>query len=138
LGLGEGTNSVGKISRIEGLENIREIRCGSDFNLALDDKGVVYSWGYNNYGQLGNTSKLFNPIPKPILNIVSEKVLDISCGDNFALARTAEGNVYSWGCGSHGQLGHGNSSDLSVPTKLNIDFPVKGISCGESHIGYRI
>ena len=44
------------------------------------------------------------------------------------------GNVYSFGDGANGQLGHGTHFlQISTPRKLNINFKVKYASCGESH-----
>ncbi|KAJ0040627.1 hypothetical protein Pint_27438 [Pistacia integerrima] len=44
-----------------------------------------------------------------------QKVVQISCGWRHTLAVTDRQNVYSWGRGTNGQLGHGQSSDRNVP-----------------------
>mgnify|MGYP002367462933 CR=1 FL=1 len=50
-----------------------------------------------------------------------EKVVDISCGDNFTGAITQNGDVYTWGFGNEGQLGHGDKSDQKIKKKINLN-----------------
>ena len=135
LGLGDDISAVKHFSLIEKLadKQIVKLVSGSDFNVVIDKDGVMHSWGQNNYGQLGNTSQLTNPVPKPIKSLASKKITDVTCGDNFCLALTNEGEVYSWGCGSSGQLGQGNTMDLSQPKPVPVNFKAKSISCGEAH-----
>ena len=40
-----------------------------------------------------------------------QKVVQISCGWRHTLAVTERQNVFSWGRGTNGQLGHGESMD---------------------------
>lgn len=40
-----------------------------------------------------------------------QKVVQISCGWRHTLAVTDKDNVFSWGRGTSGQLGHGDSID---------------------------
>jgi alpha-tubulin suppressor-like RCC1 family protein len=68
-----------------------------DFTVALDNKGRVYSWGSNNFGQLGIPSIKYINIPQQIEYLSKEEIIDISCGDNFAGAITKSGRVYTHG-----------------------------------------
>lgn len=44
------------------------------------------------------------------------------------------GNVYTFGEGSSGQLGHGTHClQISVPKKLNLKYKFRAVSCGENH-----
>lgn len=133
LGLGDELEEAKELTKVNGLKHIIKVVAGSDFNVALDTSGSMWSWGLNNYGQLGNTSKLVNAYPKMIYIPNGKKIKDVTCGDNFCLATTNEGDVLSWGCGSYGQLGQGNTQDLSAPKTLPVNFRVRNISCGEAH-----
>jgi len=42
----------------------------------------------------------------------------VAAGEDHALALTAEGDVYSWGWGAWGRLGHGDELDCLSPTML--------------------
>ncbi|RHZ01593.1 hypothetical protein DYB35_012648 [Aphanomyces astaci] len=49
----------------------------------------------------------------------SDVVTDYAAGDNHALAVTEFGDVYSWGRGKDGELGHGEPrEDLPIPVKV--------------------
>lgn len=47
---------------------------------------------------------------------------------------TEKGEVYTWGFGNEGQLGHGDKSDQFLPRKINnIGDKIVQISCGGGH-----
>jgi alpha-tubulin suppressor-like RCC1 family protein len=58
-------------------------------------------------------------------------------GLSYTVVMTREGQLYSWGSGSHGQLGHGNTQDEYRPLQIEaIDEginPVVQVSAGVSH-----
>lgn len=61
-------------------------------------------------------------------------IVDISCGDNYSGVVTSNGDVYTWGFGNEGQLGHGDKSDQQLPRKINnLKDKVVAISCGGGH-----
>lgn len=63
-----------------------------------------------------------------------QKVVQVECGKYFTVALTENGQVYTWGKGNKGALGHGDYGDKDIPTQIK-DIPkVKQISCGNSHV----
>jgi alpha-tubulin suppressor-like RCC1 family protein len=42
----------------------------------------------------------------------------VLAGEYHSVAIAGNGEVYTWGCGSSGQLGHGDRSDLGIPKKV--------------------
>jgi alpha-tubulin suppressor-like RCC1 family protein len=44
-----------------------------------------------------------------------QKVTQVTCGWRHTVAVTDRGNVYSWGRGTSGQLGHGDAVDRCFP-----------------------
>ena len=104
-----------------------------DFTLAIDNKGKIYSWGNNSFGQLGIPSVKSINQPMQIEYLAGEDIIDISCGDNFAGAITRSGRVYTWGFGNEGQLGHGDKTDQIIPHAINFQQLPKQISCGGAH-----
>eukprot|EP01084_Bolivina_argentea_P275922 470654_1 len=63
--------------------------------------------------------------------------MDICCGSYHTLALDCNGQIWSWGNGGYGQLGHDDAGDGYKPTKIQyfVDNNVKiiQICCGESH-----
>ena len=47
------------------------------------------------------------------------KIVQIACGSEHSLAVTAGGNLYSWGWGEHGNLGHGTTKSEYVPLRVS-------------------
>ena len=69
-----------------------------------------------------------------VLHLVGKQVMHIACGDSYSAAVTANGELYTWGRGNYGRLGHDNNDDQSVPLLLS---SLKGqrvidVSCGSS------
>ncbi|KAJ7533993.1 hypothetical protein O6H91_13G074600 [Diphasiastrum complanatum] len=61
---------------------------------------------------------------------------NVATGLSFTVALTENGEVYTWGSNSHGQLGHGDTNDVAMPGKvagLSICGLVAMISAGASH-----
>ncbi len=75
------------------------VSSGNFFNCLLLDNDV-YSWGLNNFGQLGLGEDYDRIIvsPQKIPNLF--KIEQISCGFNHAVAMTKSGEIYSWGYNS--------------------------------------
>ena len=46
------------------------------------------------------------------------KIVQISCGSEHSMAVTSGGDLYSWGWGEHGNLGHGTTTNQMVPTRV--------------------
>ncbi|EOQ95175.1 chromosome condensation regulator RCC1 repeat protein [Leptospira wolbachii serovar Codice str. CDC] len=79
--------------------------------------GSLYTWGRNNYGQLGSgtsTGDLTNPTITKLSTI--SNVSSIGFNQNNSLAITDDGSVWTWGANSSGQLGMGNTGDLQAST----------------------
>lgn len=99
------------------------VDAGANHSLALFGN-ELYSSGYNNFGQLGyETKTTFNINDSQVLipNLEqNENLLKISAGDDFSIALTDLGRVFSWGKNNLGQLGLGNLSTNSIPQVVNI------------------
>ncbi|XP_028138515.1 uncharacterized protein LOC114332924 [Diabrotica virgifera virgifera] len=112
---------------------VLSVSCGKKHTLALTDFGV-YSWGSNTYGQLGlGHSVQESPYPQMINCLSSQKIIDLCAGQYHSVAVTADGKVYTWGWGIHGQLGHGNCDNEFHPKLLDFPENVKQVTAGHAH-----
>ncbi len=115
-----------------------QVSCGSWHGCAVDDKGMLFAWGYNkSHGVLGvETLSSFAP-PIQISSLSSIKVAGVTCGNNYSLAWTEDGVVYSWGFGQHGVLGQGDTNDRQTPTQVAAlsSHQVALVNAGFSHCG---
>ncbi len=104
------------------------VAAGSNHSLALDSHGVVWGWGANSSGQLGNGTFSFPPDGAPhiawaITFPEAVKIVAIACGGQHSLALDNNGSVWAWGLNDHGQLGISSfEGQINKPAKL-IHFP---------------
>ena len=92
--------------------------------IAAKADGTVYTWGYNNYGQLGNgnTGTGSNvPVAVYTSGVLSGKTItQVAAGYFHSIALASDATVYTWGYNYYGQLGNGNTgTDSNVPVAVN-------------------
>lgn len=130
--------------RIEALAGIRikQVASGGWHSLALSEFGDIYSWGWNECGQLGiscvppEVPLSFYMLPYIVEFPEECSVGCVGCGARHSVAVTSqpEGSVWTWGWGCYGQLGHGDGENKKTPTLVkyfeNIDSRVSKITCG--------
>ena len=92
---------------------------------ALSSTGVVYSWGMNNQGQLGdgtNTASAYASYINPNeFNNESIKYIHAggsSAGTGYCFAITSSGKLYAWGDNTSGQLGLQDTTNRNSPVEV--------------------
>lgn len=122
-----GVSSFIKSSRIMRINffqktKVKAIACGLNVSLALDYNGYTYSWGkiFYPYAMNSITEKVEYKsgdvhTPKLQETLTNEVIVNIGCGDNHYLAINDKGQVFSWGEGIYGQLGHGKLDNELYP-----------------------
>ena len=78
----------------------------------------VFSWGEGDDGKLGHCSRLSCDKPRLIEALKSKRVRDIACGSSHSAAITSSGELYTWGCGEYGRLGHGDNVTQLRPKQV--------------------
>ena len=106
------------------------ISCGGRFTVCVDHEGFIWSFGENNYGQLGTGNKTSFNVPQNLQNI--PPVLSVSCGSDHTLIITNDSNLWSCGYNKFGQLCHGDAKDRSTPQKTSFSN-ISKISAGFHH-----
>ncbi|MGM9631010.1 RCC1 domain-containing protein [Butyricicoccus sp.] len=105
------------------MSDVREISAGSAHSLALTNDGTLYTWGVNNYGQIGIKKGEFQyAIGEEAIYCqatpvkLAENVEAIAAGGFMSLYRSSDGVLKSVGCNLYGQLGIGSEeSSISTP-----------------------
>ncbi|XP_043933675.1 probable E3 ubiquitin-protein ligase HERC1 isoform X2 [Protopterus annectens] len=138
LGLGDSNNqSTLKKLTFEPHRAIKKVSSskGSDgHTLAFTTEGEVFSWGDGDYGKLGHGNSSTQKYPKLIQGPLQGKVVVcVSAGYRHSAAVTEDGELYTWGEGDFGRLGHGDSNSRNIPTLVKDISNVGEVSCGSSH-----
>ncbi|XP_010551527.1 PREDICTED: uncharacterized protein LOC104822111 isoform X2 [Tarenaya hassleriana] len=115
-------------------ENLCQVACGHSITVALTTTGSVYTMGSTVYGQLGNPNS-HGKVPARVEGDIAESLVEeIACGSYHVAVLTSKSEVYTWGKGSNGQLGHGNIENKKEPAAVGFlkDKHVKAITCGSN------
>ncbi|GCC28306.1 hypothetical protein chiPu_0006735 [Chiloscyllium punctatum] len=138
LGLGDSNNqSAPKKLTFEPHRSIRKISSskGSDgHTLAVTAEGDIFSWGDGDYGKLGHGNSATQKYPKLIQGpLLGKIVVCVSAGYRHSASVTSDGELYTWGEGDFGRLGHSDSHSRNLPTLVKDISSVGQVACGSSH-----
>jgi len=158
LGLGEGKKDLVNRSEpaaVAGVADVVAVAAGADFSLAATRDGALYSWGWSEFGKLGqgddgcyNTKDASIKLtytaagaPRRVRVLKPAKgdeppastgvVVQVSAGKNHAAALCDDGVGFTWGDGAYGKLGHRAQAAEHAPRALeNARFST--LLCGDS------
>lgn len=110
------------------------ISCGHCHTLAITNNGI-YAWGASQFGQLGLGKVLQCSSPELVTSLAQETIVDAVAGQYHSVALTADGRIFTWGWGVHGQLGHGSTDEKATPTLVTalLGVIVCHVSAGYAH-----
>ncbi|XP_034430867.1 X-linked retinitis pigmentosa GTPase regulator [Hippoglossus hippoglossus] len=135
LGLGD-EGSAAEPREVDVGEAVMWVSCGYHHSAFVTVDGGLYTFGESANGRLGlQTEQLANhTVPQRVQGILG-RVIQVSCGGEHTAALTEE-NVYTFGRGQYGQLGHGTflfEVDLPKPLEHFSNSSNRHVSCGENH-----
>ena len=86
--------------------------------LVAPSTGDLWSWGNGASGQLGHGDTQDLLVPRRVEALAAERVVRVTAGSDHCVAVTSTGELWSWGSGMSGQLGHGDTEDHLVPRRV--------------------
>jgi alpha-tubulin suppressor-like RCC1 family protein len=117
LGINTSTGSVQSPIQVGILSTWASVTVGSNYMLALQTNGTLWSWGSNDIGQLGlNTTT--SPFSSPVQVGTLSTWIQVIAGSLSVLAIQNNGTLWAWGNNSWGQLGTGNQTNYSSPVQV--------------------
>ena len=127
-GIGNTTTPQTTPQLVTGISNVRMVVAGLYSAFAVTNAGQLYSWGYNNHGQLGTGNTTAYSSPQLITGMTN--VYDIhtvmgsyySGGWNYyyrTYVLKNNGELYGTGYNGNGELGNGNTTNQSAFTRCN-------------------
>ncbi|XP_066913164.1 E3 ubiquitin-protein ligase HERC2-like, partial [Clytia hemisphaerica] len=138
LGLGPTSDNVASPQLIEALKghvikkiavHARGVHC-----LALTDQGEVFSWGDNEFGKLGHGDTTSLDTPKLVEALRGLNVTHLACGSNHSAVIVDHKELYTWGSGEFGRLGHGDEETHFLPKLIKslLPYNIIDVSCGST------
>jgi alpha-tubulin suppressor-like RCC1 family protein len=119
--------------RIEDISNVKQLSGGYGHLLWLTDAGQLWSWGCNQYAQLGR-EKTFNSqntrTPAPVTSVKDKTFSQISAGFRHSTAIDNEGVIWAWGHNGATEVNSTNEGSVQVPTKVSTSETASNVSAG--------
>jgi RHS repeat-associated protein len=107
------------------------VAVGRQHSLTALKSGIVWAWGYNFFGQLGNGTTTDSSVPVQVKSLTGATA--VAAGASHSLALKSDGTVWAWGDNSFGALGTGSNIPSYVPVKVSNLSGVTAIAAGYGH-----
>ncbi len=112
-------------------KTVTEISSSDSHTLCVTSDGLVYAWGLNYIGQLGDgtTADSIVPVAVDMTGVLSGKTITaVAAGRGFSLVLASDGTMYSWGSGIIGTLGNNSILPSSTPVAVDMSGALLGKS----------
>jgi RHS repeat-associated protein len=108
------------------------IAAGESVSYAIGSDGILYAWGSNSVGQLGNGTTTSSPTPVAVQLPAGVSAVSVSAGTGYsagyALVVGTDGNLYAFGDNGFGNLGDGTSVNKATPVRIALAAGVSVVS----------
>ncbi|XP_049639888.1 RCC1 domain-containing protein 1 [Suncus etruscus] len=158
----EPTSEPRLLEALQGLR-MATVAAGGWHSVCVSESGDLYAWGWNETGQLGlpawSLRKMsgealldgeataedrtegagtpyisVQPFPALLDLLCGADAVAASCGSRHTAVVTRTGELFSWGWGKYGQLGHGDTASSDQPRCVQYfadqHLRVRNVSCG--------
>jgi len=144
--LGDGTggnwNSPDRLSPVQvGIAtNWASISAGSRHTVAMRTDGTLWTWGLNEFGQLGDGTGGRDSRNNAVGNRntpvrIGTLWASASAGGYHTVAISADGTLWAWGANWHGELGDGTRMNRNRPVQVGADANWLYVSAGGNEWG---
>lgn len=118
--------------------NVNSIACGARHTCALTNSGEVYVWGDigHGIGLSGEGCSRSRWLPQRMAGLLDGiHVSKVSCGEWHTAIVSSSGQLFTYGDGTFGVLGHGNLQSFLEPKEVESlkGLRVKAVACGPWH-----
>lgn len=80
---------------VSGLSGVIAIANGGSHALALKSNGTIWAWGSNEFGQLGDGSRIARSTPVRVYGLTG--VVAIAAGYGYSVALRSDSSIWTWG-----------------------------------------
>ena len=103
------------------MQKVTDVSVGEYHMVALTDSGNVYTWGKDRAPQLGHTNAQ-QGYPNAVELPGGARATRVAAGRQQTCAVSKDGEVYTWGIGFEGALGHFRASCKNILGQLGGSF----------------
>lgn len=117
----DGAPCAGHPVPVVGDARFSALAAGGAHTCGLTREGLVWCWGDNTWGQLGDGSTASRPTARPVEGL--PPIAALTAGQDHTCALSREGATVCWGRNQNGQLGLASSDTLSHPQPRPVPVP---------------
>jgi alpha-tubulin suppressor-like RCC1 family protein len=133
LGVNDTTDRNTPVTTLLGGTNWKSVAGGLYHTIALKTDGTLWSWGYNDFGQLGVNNNTTRSTPVTTL-LGGTNWKSVAGGNYHTIAIKTDGTLWSWGYNGYGQLGVNDTTPRSTPvTTLLGGTNWKSVAAGQQY-----
>jgi hypothetical protein len=130
------TTAASRAEPVVGIASLPRISVGEEHMLLARTDGTVWSWGRDQWGQLGlGASGGTSATPRMIPTLAG--VVNVVARSSFSMALKADGTVWAWGDASNGRTGPFGAAS-NVPVQVRGLSGIIGIDAGWGNSAYAI
>lgn len=113
----------------------KQIAAGYEHTAIIDERGRVFTFGSNRYGQLGHRERRSHQRPRLVAALAGDRIAQVALGSYHTIFLDTEGRAYACGCNSNGQLGLGDCNNRRAPALVAALAGVRivQVSAGRQH-----
>ena len=114
LGTNDNQHKLTPVTTFVGGTNWKSATCGGGHTVAIKTDGSLWTWGWNNSGQLGNFSNTTRSTPVTTF-AGGNNWKSVTTGPFHVGAIKTDGSLWLWGSGGQGRLGTNNETNTNTP-----------------------
>jgi alpha-tubulin suppressor-like RCC1 family protein len=122
LGLGDSGDNTNRniFTKVTNLPSgtIKQVVCGYNISFILLEDNSIYATGYNSYGQLGLGDKTTRTTFTQVTNLPSGNIKQLVSGWHQSFILLEDDRLYGAGSNQYGQLGLGDTTQISSFTQI--------------------
>jgi alpha-tubulin suppressor-like RCC1 family protein len=115
--------------QVGSLNNWKQVAASSRASAAIKTDGTLWTWGSDNYGQLGLNNIIDYSSPVQVGSLTDWR--SVSGGRFHKAAIKKDGTLWTWGENGTGALGQGDTINRSSPVKVGALTNWKQVTCGD-------
>ena len=122
------TNTLQSPAQVGSLTNWSKVSAGYYISSAIKTDGTLWTWGLNNYYQLGDGTFTIRSSPVQIGTLTTWA--SIAAGYRHMMAIKTDGTLWTWGYNAYGELGLGDIVHRSSPVQVGALTTWSKVSAG--------
>lgn len=129
-------DGVISIQPVPGDSKVLDVAGGWTHHCLITVSGTLACWGFNRFGQLGDSTTTDHAAPGRVL--IDFAFTQVSVGPHHTCGVTSGGELYCWGANASGQLGVPTTElcfavpCAKAPQRVNFDTPIRSVSAAGS------